>query len=442
MKASRVLMHLLLYQFFSVMASNSPPPSPPSVIIVGAGLSGISAAKTLHDAGIHDFLMLEADASIGGRIKLGGFGGNIIELGANWLHGVGGQKGNPLIEIAQQIKLKIFRSDYSNISSNTYRQGGGLYSKEEVEAAIKVADLRQKFGTELSKRLAAMPGIDDDMSILASQRLYRRVPVTPLEMLIDYYYYDYESAEPPRITSLKHTLPRYELSELGDASYFVADSRGLRAIVHHIAKQFLTYDDDDVITDPRLKLGQVVTKISNYSQNGVTVTAEDGSIYRAKLVIISVSVGVLQSDLIAFRPFLPHLENEMPGSNILFVVVTDEESTRIEQQPDNQTMAEAKDVLRKMFGDEIPEPSKIWVPRWKTNRFYRGAYSNWPYGYSQLRHKQLCEPIGPIYFTGEHTNPGYLAYIDAAYLAGNKTALEVIRCLENKQCEGYRNIPA
>lgn len=49
---------------------------------------------------------------------------------------------------------------------------------------------------------------------------------------------------------------------------------------------------------------QVVREI-NYSKNGVQVKTEDGSMYQAKYVIVSVSVGVLQSDLIVFKPHLP-----------------------------------------------------------------------------------------------------------------------------------------
>lgn len=49
---------------------------------------------------------------------------------------------------------------------------------------------------------------------------------------------------------------------------------------------------------------QVVREI-NYSKSGVQVKTEDGSVYQAKYVIVSVSVGVLQSDLIVFKPHLP-----------------------------------------------------------------------------------------------------------------------------------------
>jgi hypothetical protein len=51
-------------------------------------------------------------------------------------------------------------------------------------------------------------------------------------------------------------------------------------------------------------LEQVVRELQ-HSRNGVTVITEDGCVYEANYVILSVSIGVLQSDLISFRPPLP-----------------------------------------------------------------------------------------------------------------------------------------
>lgn len=41
------------------------------------------------------------------------------------------------------------------------------------------------------------------------------------------------------------------------------------------------------------------------SRNGVVVITEDGSVYEANYAILSVSIGVLQSNLISFSPPLP-----------------------------------------------------------------------------------------------------------------------------------------
>ena len=56
------------------------------VLILGGGLSGITAAKTLLDNNIKDFYVLEGQDYIGGRIHAAQFEGVTIEEGANWLH--------------------------------------------------------------------------------------------------------------------------------------------------------------------------------------------------------------------------------------------------------------------------------------------------------------------------------------------------------------------
>jgi monoamine oxidase len=53
------------------------------VLILGGGMSGISAAAALHKAG-KSFLVLEQAAHIGGRMRAVKFGGDIVEKGANW----------------------------------------------------------------------------------------------------------------------------------------------------------------------------------------------------------------------------------------------------------------------------------------------------------------------------------------------------------------------
>lgn len=73
-----------------------------------------------------------------------------------------------------------------------------------------------------------------------------------------------------------------------------------------------------------------------------------------------------------------HMDNAYPGSNILVVTLTNGESQRVEAQSDEETMKEAMEVLRDMFGPNIPTATDILVPRWWNNRFQRGSYSNYP----------------------------------------------------------------
>ena len=66
-------------------------------IIIGGGISGLSAASHLTAAGMVDFKLLEARNRLGGRIVTFQIGGMKAELGSNWIHGI---VGNPLYELA------------------------------------------------------------------------------------------------------------------------------------------------------------------------------------------------------------------------------------------------------------------------------------------------------------------------------------------------------
>ena len=61
------------------------------VLILGGGVAGVVAARTLHEQGIDDFMILEARPELGGRLMSHEFGmdGNrwMVEVGANWVQG-------------------------------------------------------------------------------------------------------------------------------------------------------------------------------------------------------------------------------------------------------------------------------------------------------------------------------------------------------------------
>ncbi|KAI3879699.1 hypothetical protein MKX03_036556 [Papaver bracteatum] len=475
---------VVLVTFFSLndvletMAARDPTPT---VIIVGAGMSGISAAKTLSDAGINNILILEGTDRIGGRIKKTKFSGLSVEVGANWVEGVNGKEVNPIWTMVNQIGLKTYYSDYDHLSANTYKQMGGVYEKSIAQKAYDTADEISEFSKNLSVALTR-EGIED-ISILASQRLGSHVPSTPLEMAIDYYTYDYEFGEPPRVTSLQNTEPLLTFTNFGEDLYFVADSRGYESVVHYVANQFLTTNKDGDIIDPRLKLNKAVTEIQ-YSSSGVVVKTEDGSVYKAAYVMVSASVGVLQAKLINFVPDLPawkilaihtfdmsvytkiflkfphkfwptgngteffiyanekrgyypiwqQLENEYPGANCLLVTITDDESRRIEQQPESETKAEIMEVLKNMFGKNIPDATDILIPKWWSDRFYKGTFSNCPVGVTRYEFDQIRATVGRVYFTGEHTSEHYNGYVHGAYLAGIDSANILIKCAKWKLC--------
>uniref|UniRef100_A0A672KHP4 Zgc:66484 n=1 Tax=Sinocyclocheilus grahami TaxID=75366 RepID=A0A672KHP4_SINGR len=78
-------------------------PEDAKVVIVGSGFAGLAAAATLVKTGFENVLVLEAKERIGGRVHTTKpFTENIIEVGANWIHG---QKRNPLFKMAKEENL-------------------------------------------------------------------------------------------------------------------------------------------------------------------------------------------------------------------------------------------------------------------------------------------------------------------------------------------------
>ena len=111
---ARVILTLLL--LFMVERSLSSPVkvNTTKVLILGAGLSGITAAKTLLDKGITDFLILDGKNYTGGRIHAVPFAGLNVEAGANWIHHTDDEDTEPLVKLRDAKKINGIRSNYSD----------------------------------------------------------------------------------------------------------------------------------------------------------------------------------------------------------------------------------------------------------------------------------------------------------------------------------------
>jgi polyamine oxidase len=239
---------------------------------------------------------------------------------------------------------------------------------------------------------------------------------------------------------------------------YVYDSRGFNTIIQGEASTFLKPDDN------RLLLKTNVTSINYSAPDSVTVTMSDGSCITASYAICTFSLGVLQNGVVNFTPPFPHWKQEgiegmqmgtftkiflqfppdkqfwdastqfflyadpiergmypawqslsgpgfLPGSGILIVTVVHAQSYRVESQSDEVTKAEIMVVLRKMFGDDIPDPIDFMYPRWSTEPWSHGSYSNWPPGLNVETHQNLRANLGRLYFAGEATSAEYFAFL-------------------------------
>jgi polyamine oxidase len=97
-----------------------------AVIILGGGVAGIIAARSLKQQGIDDFLIVEARSELGGRLHSTLFGApgkqKTIELGANWVQGTQTGRGlaNPIWELTKKHKVQTVNNDWNNISTSPF----------------------------------------------------------------------------------------------------------------------------------------------------------------------------------------------------------------------------------------------------------------------------------------------------------------------------------
>ena len=89
------------------------------VLILGGGVAGVIAARTLHQNGIDDFVIVEARHELGGRMMSHSFGGKTIELGANWIQGTqtGNGPANPIFELAKKHNIKSQSNEFGSVST-------------------------------------------------------------------------------------------------------------------------------------------------------------------------------------------------------------------------------------------------------------------------------------------------------------------------------------
>ncbi len=93
------------------------------IAIIGAGISGLAAAKALGDDG-KSVTVFEARNRIGGRIWTDNSLGVPLDIGASWIHGT---NGNPLTQLARQANVQTLVTGDSYI----IRGAGGQRIRDE-----------------------------------------------------------------------------------------------------------------------------------------------------------------------------------------------------------------------------------------------------------------------------------------------------------------------
>jgi polyamine oxidase len=96
----------------SIMATNV---TEVDVLILGAGITGIKAGNHFQNNNLTNFLILEAQDYIGGRIKQVKVGNVTVGEGATWVHIEEEGDENPILTLANEINLEKYTNNEDDI---------------------------------------------------------------------------------------------------------------------------------------------------------------------------------------------------------------------------------------------------------------------------------------------------------------------------------------
>lgn len=117
----------------------------PRIVIIGAGAAGISALSKLIDEGFKNLVLLEAESRIGGRIHTVPFASNVVDMGAQWVHG---EQDNVIYETIQEYGV-FDKTPVSYFAGYTSSQG---QAKPEYEELGEIIDhISENFEREIRR---------------------------------------------------------------------------------------------------------------------------------------------------------------------------------------------------------------------------------------------------------------------------------------------------
>jgi monoamine oxidase len=248
-----------------------------SVIVVGAGFAGLGAARMLADNGI-ETIVLEARDRIGGRAWTDSSLGFPVDLGASWIQGV---DGNPMTELAAEAGARTVITGEDNailFDADLKPVPDDERARIEASAAdiLDTADGAGEKGTSLQDTIDAAGG--DAGSDPRTRSLIR----DEIRRIIEH--------------EFAAGLDQLDAAGWDEGKALVGEDvifpEGFVQVVDHIAKGL------------DIRLGVAVERIETGDTVVVHVTGSDAT-ETADAIVVTVPLGVLQADAIAFDPPLP-----------------------------------------------------------------------------------------------------------------------------------------
>jgi monoamine oxidase len=413
-----------------------------TVLIIGAGIAGLAAAKKLKDKGF-TVIVLESQEKIGGRLRTDRSLGIAFDEGASWIHG---PNGNPITKLASQSGVNTYLTDDDNLA--VFDNNGTAYSDTFLDSqytefenalnAVKVAGtLRQSFQTIFNSLYPTQ----------ANNRLWKY-------MLSAYLEFD-TGGDISKLSS-KHF---YDDEAFPGKDVIVTN--GFDKVANLLGQGL------------DIRLNSRVTEI-NYNETKSLVKVNENSI-EADYVIVSVPLGVLKNNSISFQPSLPasklsaiqniqmgnvnkflfiwntpfwntniqyigytpdtkgkfnyfmNMMKFLPTINGLMTFAFGDYATLTETMSDTQIINEVMAQLKTIYGNSIPNPTNMLRTKWGQNINTFGAYSFATNRTTSADFDTMATEINhKLFFAGEHTERDYRGTVHGAYLSGIREADKII----------------
>jgi monoamine oxidase len=411
-------------------------------LVIGAGISGLTAARAFSNRGLK-VIVLEARDRIGGRIWTDFSTGWPLDMGASWIHGV---TGNPITKLARDFRLDVLPT---NTNLHWRWSSNGTISRNDDAIGEQFDDLMSAVDQVRERRQSAnRPDVSLQEGIQEANA--GRTLSEALNYAINA---NVEHDYGADIAQL--SLYNYDQG----AAFSGADvlfPRGYGQIPANIG---LGQD---------VRLSHVVQRVERNAA-GVTVITNKGT-FAAPRAVITLPLGVLKTTTVQFAPALParktlairrlgsgvlnkcylrfprqfwptepdllgYISNQRGewtewvnaqrylGEPVLMGFNAGTFGNQLERQPDSAIVSSAMRALRSMFGNNVPDPNGFKITRWASDPFSRGSYSYIAVGASGDDYDALAEPVdNQLFFAGEATSRDYAASVHGAYLSGLREA--------------------